>query len=902
MPIDSATLAILQALTKPAVAAYWMVVWNPDDPSETRYYSDQAYSNYPPFLNIGVPVEARLLENPYASTQFEINPDLRTETIGLAFNDIDKEITGKFQTFKSGVRAELFFYYPQVDLTFSIWFGQLQAPQIYGHRILQCNATNGFRSREQMIPKRMRPRECTANFGGRLPSAFALASNGCPYDRHLGGATGNLNPVTSQPYIDCPRLTQADCFARLGRGLDNTFFLGFNTDASATVTDQRSGYIAVSKGNESALKQPIRVIAGTKYLRGLQLLLWRREINAQTNDHGFIRGIWEVGEGPIKSISNFKIIEKIIEFNQQWHALGFRGQVKSGYSALVSNFSSTAYALGVYGRVNPLSLAAKDLSAECNVIGFANVYIPNDITGGNGLIGNYYTDTEWTALQGQRVDSNINFPSTTADPFPGIHYAGFSVKWTGRIKPRYSETYTFTAIHDDAISVTIDGDEIINWGTFGTTTGTKALTADTEYDIEIKLKQIYSEDINNTWGCTFKWQSTSQALEVVPNSRLFYDAFEAQGRQWTDDRAWWLLECYTNQKWGMGNPLERFWVDDYKSTSNWGRDSVSFTLNGTDGEADTYTGRRTTFDAALEGRSVAEQVLDICRSGSFSVPFQYEGKYTITPFTTAPLIPQPGTIEVDGTGSGSITLIGDAATEDIAAATFYDAGPHKNIIWADGQPAITLQQTPDDLITNEIILTFEEASNYDVERPITVDDPNQKLRAGRVLGEDNLQSVPRRDSAFGCRYLQEVIRLGYRALRFGYFDEGGIENNLRATFTVPFEQALGVRRYQIIKIVSTLLDPFTIGTNNGVDDFTEAPEYFRVLRMSKLSNGLVQIIAQAYNQTAYEAFETVTTPGTGAPAETPDDPPEIIPPTEPILIGTLEYDSALNQIVIPLSH
>jgi hypothetical protein len=217
------------------------------------------------------------------------------------------------------------------------------------------------------------------------------------------------------------------------------------------------------------------------------------------------------------------------------------------------------------------------------------------------------------------------------------------------------------------------------------------------------------------------------------------------------------------------------------------------------------------------------------------VPFQHEGKFTIRSF--------------------------DAATDDqiTNARVFTDTGSGMNIIWGDNQPAISLSQTPDDKIVNEVIVTFEEGSNFDVERPITIDDPTQKLKAGRVLGEDNLQSVPKRYAAFGIRAEQEAVRLAYRILRFGEFDEGGTQNNLRVTFTTPFEQTLGLKRYDIIVVRSTLLDGFEIGTGDWIED----PVYFRVLRMKKISNGLVEIVAQAYNDTAYLDFEVI--PDIGPP-------------------------------------
>ena len=80
-------------------------------------------------------------------------------------------------------------------------------------------------------------------------------------------------------------------------------------------------------------------------------------------------------------------------------------------------------------------------------------------------------------------------------------------------------------------------------------------------------------------------------------------------------------------------------------------------------------------------------------------------------------------------------------------------------------------------------------------------------------------------------------------------------NNLRLTLTVPFEQVLGIKRYSVIKVVSQILDGFTVGVDDGATDLTETPEYFRVLSIKRKSGGKAEITAQVYNHTAYTAFE-----------------------------------------------
>lgn len=872
MSIDPTKLAELQTLSlrgKPAVCEYLKVEWLDGDSSQDRYYSTAILNETPPFHNVGHTVEARILGDPFRS--FELNSDLRTETISIKFDDIDKVVTGRFQTYGSGVRCELFYYYPDVDLTVSVWFGQLQAPSVYGWKALECVATNGFRSREQVIPRRPRPLECTSNFAGLLPDAEAIRTSLCPYDRHIGGTVGNYITGTT-PYADCPRMTEADCIARLGALPSGRakYFGGFVTDASAVVTDTRNGgYLAVSKGNASKLSEPIRVIAGYKKVRDLPLLLWRKEINGNEPAKGFVSGVWELGEGPNVQVSNILINDRPPQnFGGADILLGNRGQRASTYSADVGNFSHTAHFWARYGWIDANNAKPSDLKAEATIWGYADVNVHSIAATGSGLIATYYDDAAWTTAYLTRVDYNCQSPVRFTPPFTGMGTA-FSIRRVGTINPRYTETYTFTGTN----TATTKSKLIINASTVfdctggGADNGTIALTANTpvsfQYDVTVDLSEPAS-----SWLSGLTWSSATQTVEQVPHLRLDHAATSTTGRQWTDDRVWWLCEIYTNQRWGMGYPIARFTLADWAAASLWGMQDVEFEVTFADGETETYPHRRTKFNAILEARPVGELVADICRSGGLSIPFQHEGAFSIAPLRLAT--------------SGELS----------AARVFTDTGEDRNIVWADGQPSIKLEQTPNDQIVNEIELRFEDAANGDAARPIMVNDPDQKLLAGRELGDNNLKTVPKTYSAFGVNVLGEAIKLAYRLMRFGEFDQGGTHNNLRATFNVPFEQALGLKRYDIIQILSDLITGFLSPEN-------EQFEYFRVIKMDKTAGGLCTIVAQAYNHTAYTNFETTTD---SAPDLHPDpDVEAIAPPTEILTISSATYDAVLGNIEVTVS-
>ena len=850
MAIDPVKLALVKSTLKPKLAAYLAVEWDEDDAGETRYYSTQAYNNLAGYATIGHNIEARIIGDPFF--QFELCPDLTTNIINITFDDIDREIRQRFKDFGSGVRCQIFFYFPDGDLTVPMWSGQLQEPQIYGWKTTETTATNGYRSRELMSPRRGKPKDhCAFTFGGHLPSVDAVRSNGCSYDRHLGGNSGLLN--SGVPFTDCLR-DEASCIARFG---DNKSFGGFNTDASATVSDGRSGYIAQSKGNSSNLKTPHRVIFGSKHIMQAEPYLYRREPNSNTPDHGWYAGVWGLGEGPHKNIRNIKIKGKVIEALHISIRNGYRRQpAVANYNAggTISNFSSTSHFSARYGWVNPANETPQSMPAECDVDGFAAVAVFNNTAAGNGIVGQYFLGDNFDTPMGERVDHNINFQSNVTPPIQGMENNDFSIRWQGFITPEFSETYTFECDHDDGVKVWIDDTLIIDqWGTIGTHTGNIALTANVPVSIRVDFFQSDSPP-PHPWYCILKWQSTSQAKEVVPNSALTHNGSTGYVRQWTNDRVWCLMELYTNQTFGLCYPFSRFDTDSFVEASTWSIQTVNFALNSTDGETKNYAGRRTTFDAICEPRPSAEQLTDICRSGGLSVPFEYNGKFMMRTFR--------------------------AATSDELnnAKVFYDKGDNRNILWQNGRPAITFTKTPNDKVVNEITLVFEAADNNDIERPITVDDPEQKRMAGRSLGDGNLQTVPMRFAAFGIRNLQEAVRLGYRALRFGLNDSGGTQNNGTLKMVVPLIEVIDMIRYDWVRVESEFLQDFTIGTDNGTDNWIETPEYFRVMSVRIIGDGVAEITAQAYNHSAYLDFETVTVPNPQPPSP---ELPSPLPPQTP---------------------
>ncbi|NJK32943.1 MAG: hypothetical protein HC927_11340, partial [Deltaproteobacteria bacterium] len=56
-----------------------------------------------------------------------------------------------------------------------------------------------------------------------------------------------------------------------------------------------------------------------------------------------------------------------------------------------------------------------------------------------------------------RTDANIGFNWGNGSPGAGVGTNSWSVRWSGEIEARYSQTYTFVTYSDDGIRVWVNG-------------------------------------------------------------------------------------------------------------------------------------------------------------------------------------------------------------------------------------------------------------------------------------------------------------------------------------------------------------------------------------------------------------------------------------------------------------
>ncbi len=141
-----------------------------------------------------------------------------------------------------------------------------------------------------------------------------------------------------------------------------------------------------------------------------------------------------------------------------------------------------------------------------------------------GLTARYYRDpgtgSRFVTLALTRVDTTVNFNWGAAAPAAGVTADNFSVRWTGRVQAPVTGTYRFSTVSDDGIRLWVNGQQVINnWTDHASTTNTSAaisLTAGVRYTITLEYYEKGGSAV-----ARLQWSYTGQALQVIPQSRLF---------------------------------------------------------------------------------------------------------------------------------------------------------------------------------------------------------------------------------------------------------------------------------------------------------------------------------------------------------------------------------------------
>lgn len=138
---------------------------------------------------------------------------------------------------------------------------------------------------------------------------------------------------------------------------------------------------------------------------------------------------------------------------------------------------------------------------------------------GTGLNADYFNGANFETARLSRVDTTINFNWGTGSPSSMVNTDNFSVRWSGKIQPRFSGTYTFYINSDNGRRLWVNNQLIIDkWLSDYDVeySGTVSMAANQLYDIKLEYFDQYGGA-----GCKLEWMSESQPREVVPKNRLY---------------------------------------------------------------------------------------------------------------------------------------------------------------------------------------------------------------------------------------------------------------------------------------------------------------------------------------------------------------------------------------------
>jgi hypothetical protein len=367
------------------VSIYW--------PGGTRHYCFTQIDQMPGFKSIPLlPIDCRII--PRKGSPFLDLPRYTAgeeATVEVNFCDLDGEFSALLNQHGEGVKAEIFYWLPEVELLLSMWLGHLTVAGDSTRLSVPVGISAGYGDPQALLPGRMHITSCGFIFGGRLLTQQEITFHaGCLYNRHLaeearGGlpVIGTLDLATGLPYTSCPRAVVGDCFARMTEPGTETqtkkFWPGFDVKPDAIPNNQTRGpnLPASAVGNASNLSDPIRVIAGHRFVKNLPLLASRAEVDTNHPDKGFASGLFEIGEGPLDAFFNFYMNNAYVTAEHSNIRLGDLGQSPTFFSPNVNSFSGTAHAFGrIQGNFNATSAAQLTASGEAR--GLRNVRVYSD--------------------------------------------------------------------------------------------------------------------------------------------------------------------------------------------------------------------------------------------------------------------------------------------------------------------------------------------------------------------------------------------------------------------------------------------------------------------------------------------------------------------------------------------
>lgn len=986
-----AELRVMQSAgTSPRVAELALIEWPaPDGPV---YYGTRIAADLldkPELLDrLDGPIELRLRQGMFL--EVPTSSGISDDRVTLDFWDGDNELTRLTQTHGAGERVEIFYYFPDVDLLISEWWGHWQPPDEVDVDRFKGNAESGFRSSNLTLPSRAFFTGCQAVFGGLLQTQAEIDEGDCPYNRHLGGTATGSDPAyqnnangtsgASGQYIKTSGGSAWNC------GASHNVAVNAEDDARIRFTVQ-DGYCTVGffttdsprTGNAEThvclqFNPPDHSVS-IKYGGTPQLVRANAATWASGNEFEIIRrnGVYKF----YKQGSEFLVSDWIAPLPPSGPlylgiAVQFEGAGVSSLAVAVGGDIGAAPSFGLLDPSTglPFTSCPRNNKASCSArlgdtlsyLAFDTVtesHVVNETKGPNLTVTSRGNETNLKrplrVIAGQRHVSDLDLIAFVVEPDTNHPDQG-SVKCLFACSEGSVQSVSNGKINGATIAP-----QHSNYRTGERRQGQTSFSPNIlNYSGTSLFLGVAQGNFNNATADDLRGEVDMQGSKDV---RVYTDE-HVFSEQYTAERGWWLLHLMRNKRWGYGLDPQRVLMQDFLEIDRWCRETVSVK----DKDGNVLTGQRTTFHAELIDRTAQQQITDLCLAGRFSLPFPHRGKLRVLPLRRASELFSPavftdkaffGALGRAPSGSERTDWINalEAARDTSSAAllalcqsrvtglfesaeyiarartdeqfiedcyqgylgrasdpggfahwlaelqttsrahildafrfspefqdwcidtdvpTFTDRGPSRNICVdrpqsEGGKSTLTHSMLNDKELPNRIVVTYDDATRQNSQVPLTFEDVPQQLRAGRAFGDTTRRAVEKEYTAFGVTDAGEAGRLGNLLLDLGEFDEGGLKNNLRVTFTTWYLYTIDLHKYQVIGVESDKLDYLnSIRLSQGLEAF----EYFRIRSLRRLPDLKVEVSAQAYPLKYYESIEMATQTPIQAPSGLPDPDPE----------------------------
>jgi PKD repeat protein len=178
-----------------------------------------------------------------------------------------------------------------------------------------------------------------------------------------------------------------------------------------------------------------------------------------------------------------------------------------------------------------------------------------------GLSAEYFPTVDLTGQPFRRIDRTVDFDWAEDAPFSPLPADSFSVRWSGRVKSRFGELYTFWTSSEGGVRLSVDEQVIIDgWIEQGPTehSASVALERDRTYAITLEFY-----DGSGNARMQLSWSSPSQPKEIIPQASLYGSApFPAQVRLMDPAANAEIADESVRLVWNGNTPVpDRYWLE-----------------------------------------------------------------------------------------------------------------------------------------------------------------------------------------------------------------------------------------------------------------------------------------------------------------------------------------------------